>query len=434
MLSSTKIKFRKILNDLKRRPEDAAKDLGIPLEKINSLLNGNDQITSDLISKALSVWPINPSDFFSISDDTINDVKIFSKEDSDKSAREMKRDNQPYYLYKDTVMSKVSPFRPEWIQELTIVENSDPHNNKIKWNNGHFLHQFTYFIGPVNFYYYNEKNEKVVTEMNTGDSMYISPYTPHTFTTRKNSNNEKGIILALTYTDKIDNDVLNEMSAIGSKLSKKYYTKFENDYNSIKKNISMHLKISSKNQKFLEEKIKNTLNQAIKDFLNQDISLIRKIADELDVNLRDLLPNDGAKLVAIEKYEKSEKWYLPCDNDKKIKLIKLAGVKHLPFSKAFEINVLEENNYKFEVPCHQYIYNTGSKECFINTERTGVKLRPGDSLYIKPNLEHSFQTPGSKLLVLRIGGKISGDSLLQLSTLTDQKFNRLLSDNQPWFN
>ena len=306
MLITTKIKFRKILNDLKRRPEDAAKDLNISVEKINNFLNGKEEITNDIICKALDIWPINPSDFFSIADDTTNDVKILSKIDSDRSAREMTRDNQPYYLYKDTVMSKVSSFRPEWIQELQIVENSDPCNNKVKWNNGHFLHQFTYFIGPVNFYYYNKKNEKQIAEMNTGDSMYISPYTPHSFTTRKNKNNEKGIILALTYTDKIDNDVLNEMSAIGSKLSKKYYLALDDDYNFIKKYLNMHLKISSKNQKLLEEKIKCTLDQSIKDFLNEDIRTMNKIANELDVNLRDLLPNNLEKNVTIEKYEKSE--------------------------------------------------------------------------------------------------------------------------------
>ena len=88
-------------------------------------------------------------------------------------------------------MSKISPFRPEWIQELVTVNNNKPNNPEAKFNNGHFLHQFTYFIGPVNFYYI-ENNKKKVAKMNTGDSMYISPYIPHTFTTRKN---KEGILL-----------------------------------------------------------------------------------------------------------------------------------------------------------------------------------------------------------------------------------------------
>ena len=90
----------------------------------------------------------------------------------------MSRGGNPYYLYKDTIMSKLSPFRPELITELTIVKDNKPENRLVKFNNGHFLHQFTYFIGPVNFYYI-KNNKKIVAKMNTGDSMYISPYVPH---------------------------------------------------------------------------------------------------------------------------------------------------------------------------------------------------------------------------------------------------------------
>ena len=41
---------------------------------------------------------------------------------SNKSKRIMTRGKKPYYLYKDTVMSKVSPFKPELITELVVVE------------------------------------------------------------------------------------------------------------------------------------------------------------------------------------------------------------------------------------------------------------------------------------------------------------------------
>lgn len=156
----------------------------------------------------MKVWLVNYSDFFLIEDDTKNGLRIFKKEDYDKTAREMSRDGKPYYLYKDTVMSKLSPFRPEWIVELITVNDSNPQNNEVKFNNGHFLHQFTYFIEPVNFYYV-ENGQKKVAEMNTDHSMYISPYIPHSFTTRKNKEKVNGLILALTYTDKVDNEVLN---------------------------------------------------------------------------------------------------------------------------------------------------------------------------------------------------------------------------------
>ena len=41
-------------------------------------------------------------------------------------------------------------------------------------------------------------------------------------------------------------------------------------------------------------------------------------------------------------------------------------------------------------------------------------INPDDSLYLKPFIKHSFRGSG-KLLILRIGGKITGDSQRELS-------------------
>ena len=53
----------------------------------------------------------------------------------------MLRNKKPYYLYKDTAYSRLSPFKPEWIEELLVVDNNDPESNEIIFNNGHF-HSF----------------------------------------------------------------------------------------------------------------------------------------------------------------------------------------------------------------------------------------------------------------------------------------------------
>ena len=47
---------------------------------------------------------------------------------------------ETYYLYKDTISSKLSPFKPELITELAIVNDNRPENPLVKFNNGHFLH------------------------------------------------------------------------------------------------------------------------------------------------------------------------------------------------------------------------------------------------------------------------------------------------------
>ena len=48
--------FLGILNDLKRRPEDAAEELGVTLIEINSIIEGKQELSFDLVSKATSIW------------------------------------------------------------------------------------------------------------------------------------------------------------------------------------------------------------------------------------------------------------------------------------------------------------------------------------------------------------------------------------------
>ena len=76
MLTSSK-KFRKILNDLKRRPEDAAKDLGVSKKRVQKILRNKTFSDINILEKAVKVWPVNYSDFFFTQDDTRNGYKIF---------------------------------------------------------------------------------------------------------------------------------------------------------------------------------------------------------------------------------------------------------------------------------------------------------------------------------------------------------------------
>ena len=429
------VKFRKILNDLKRRTEDAARELNISNEEINKILNGEVNPDFNLLKKATEIWPINISDFFGIEDDTKNDYKIFTKKESDKTIRIMDRKNKPYYKYKDTVMSKISPFRPEWIEELVVVNDSNPENPDVIFNNGHFLHQFTYFVGPVNFYYIDQNGKKKLEEMNTGDSMYISPYTPHSFTTRKNKENKLGLILALTYTDKIDNDVLNELSVIGNELAKKYLSNHNNQVDGFKKNLQYYLNLSS----LTEGNFEKINNINLKKIYNTNsiptFEDLEKIASALNINIKDLIPNKIFTPVKIGKYEKNLEWRYPSEENYTYKFVELTNVSQLPCSKALELTVmLKEDHESFlEVPAHQYLYNIGETDCILETEKIKQNFSPGDSIYLKPNVKHKFLRK-SKILILRIGGKIYGESLFHISSLSEKNFERLINDNKPWFN
>ncbi len=428
------IKFRKILNDLKRRPEDAAKDLKISNKKVKNLLSGKSKINLKLIEKAIKVWPINYGDFFSFRDDTKFNYKIMRSFKSEKSKRTMSRGGKPYYLYQDTVLSKLSPFKPELITELVIVNNNNPNNNLVKFNNGHFLHQFTYFIGPVNFYYI-KKNKKKVAKMNTGDSMYISPYVPHSFTTRKNKTNKLGKILALTYSDRIDNESLNELSSLGFDAAKKYRLNLKNSRDSFWTNLNHYLKISSLSTNEFQRLFNLNLNKIMRRKNIPNYKSLNKIAQYLNLNVRDLLPPDNIVEVKIQKYKDGKNWYYPSYANKIYLFNELTNIKQLSNSKAYELSILinkNHNNY-FEIPSHQYIYNLGNTKVSLKINNHLVNINPRDSIYIKPNIKHLFYKKG-KLLVVRVAGRISGDTLYQLSMISEKNLKKTINDNRPWFN
>ena len=429
------IKLIKLLNDLKKQPSDGARDLKISLNYMQKILSGKKEIPDELIHRAVKIWPINYDEFYSISDDTKNGYIIFRNEKSKKSERIMKRGGVPYYSYRDTVMSKISPFKPELIEELVTVKDNDPNNLNVKFNNGHFLHQFTYFIGPVNFYY-EENNKKTVSLMNTGDSMYISPYVKHSFTTRSNKLNINGKILALTFADVLNNNSLNEVSEIGFDKIKLSKINLTNEFSTFWENLNNILKISSFSyEEILKFSKINLINIKKRKQIPTFIE-IKKIAKCLNVNLRNLLPPRKFKEVEIKKYEKSRQWFFKHQKLKIYLLKELASTNLLPLVKSLEIEILIEKNHRkfFVVPSHQYIYNIGSTKVDVVLEKNKKDyLSPGDSMYIKPNTKHLFYKKG-KLLVSRVNGNLSNDVVYQLSSFSDKNLKKTIHDNKPWFN
>jgi len=432
--------FLGILNDIKRRPEDAARELKVSLDEINSILSGKKELSADIIEKATKIWPVNARDFYIIHDDCPQGIKIMRSEESKQSSRIMERAGHPYYEYRDTAMSKTAPFRPEWIMELCSVDDNDPRNKLVQWNNGHFLHQFTYFIGEVNFYYIDSDGGKKVAVMNTGDSMYITPFVSHSFASR-NGAKQPGLILALTYGSKITGDTQQELSTLLN-----LGQEFALDFSTVEKSTSALLKyfreISSLS---LDEISKRTdiPSDKIIEFESgkttpSNIDL-QNLAKALTTNLRDLLPNDKTEnKVIVKHHDEGKKWFYP-NQTCAYEFIELANTTTLPHSKSFEIKInnVDNNELDLRAGLHQYVYNIGNNAITINWVLDGQnfseKIHPNDSLYIKPFVEHNFRGEG-KLLVLRIGGKIAGDSQRELSFVGKKNTKRAISETMQWFN
>jgi len=432
--------FLGILNDIKRRPEDAARELGVSPEEIQDIINGKKSLSPEIVNKAIEIWPINARDFYVIQDDCPHGVKIMRSKESEKSSRTMERSGKPYYEYRDTVMSTVAPFKPEWIIELCYVDDNEPSNPNAQWNNGHFLHQFTYFIGEVNFYYKDSKGDKKIAVMNTGDSMYISPFIPHTFTTRKGAK-ENGLILALTYGGKLTGDVQQELSGLSVELGTNFALDFLSKEAASASLIKYHRDIANLSVEELSRRTSIPVEQ-INTFENgskiPSFSEIEKIAQALTINTRDLLPNDKTEdKVIVRHHDEGKRWFYP-ENTKTYEFCELASTTALPFSKAFEIKVLNSDNTELDLESglHQYVYNIGNTPISLNWKFGDKKyneiINSDDSLYLKPFIKHNFRGNG-KLLILRIGGKIAGDSQRELSIVGKKNAQRAISETMQWF-
>ena len=433
--------FLSLLNDIKRRPEDAAKELQIPLDEINSIIEGKKEISYELIQKAVNKWPLNPRDFFLINDDCSNGVKIMRTEESTKSSRVMDRGGSPYYEYRDTAMSSVSLFRPEWIEELCYVDDNTTTNSKIQWNKGHFMHQFTYFIGDVNYYYIGEDKQKKIFVTKTGDSVYGTPFRPHTFTTRKGAE-KNGLILALTYGNKISADTQQELSAIGPELGIQYHLDFETREKAFASLLKFNIDAASISIEELSNRT-GINSKKINEFLNHNVSvpeynIIEQLARALCINTRDLMPPDIIEDKVLPKtYADSKRWFYPHDS-KAYEMVELSQSINLPFSKSFEIHVRENSNdlLDLKVGLHQWIYNMGQSTIRLNWQLGETvyqeNIHPNDSVYIKPFVKHSMRGSG-KLMVLRIGGRMTGDAQRELSTLNKHDAHRAINETQMWF-
>ena len=435
-----------IINDLKRRPEDAAQELQVPLAEFYAYLRGEAEIPLELIKRATKVWPVNERDFYGLKDDSPTGVKIMRAAESAASSRIMERAGKPYYEYRDTAMSTISQFRPEWIKELCVVKNDDPDNAEAQWNNGHFMHQFTYFVGPVNFYYKGEDGKKKVAYMNTGDSMYITPFVPHTFATRENAAGEKGLILALTYGNKLAGETQQELSAIGPELATEYALDFSIRGRAAASLLRFHCETASIDDQRLHLMTGIPISLLEKYESGEVLAKqedLEKIARALNIDLRELLPPDYMEQkVVVKQYNRIDKRDFPALSPS-YGFIDLAGTNHLPYSKALELNVQKDVDadsdiLDLKVGLHQYVYNVGKSPVNINWYYDGQKyhevIHPDDSLYLKPFVAHNFRGTDGKLLVLRIGGRVVGEGLRELSLIGKENAARVISEKTLWFN
>ncbi|MBT5399076.1 hypothetical protein HOL24_00885 [bacterium] len=433
-------------NDLKRTIESMSHELNVDFEYLQNVINGNctKKQTIDIINRMEKTYPIDSSDLLLINDDCHNGVLYFDINDSKKTSRvfnRVDRENKrtPYYEYRDTAMSKLAPFKPEWIKELRVVSDTNPNNPDVIYNNGHFMHQMTFFVGPVNFYY-EVGGKKYCEQMSTGDSNYITPFIPHSFTSRDGL--QEAYIVAITFGGDVRR-AQKEIYALGSDKIKKYVLDIRDEDKAVSQLIQQHMDNENLTKKMIPDRV--NIDQLLDFSKKKTVRDIEEISKILNIVPSDLMVPKYQKNheVVINKRSETKAMYYPEKENKSYKIYHASRANKLPNLKSFDVHVLtaeiKERDF-FKTSLHNYIFNYGKIDVSMvwisNNKRYVQLLNPGDSVYVQPFVNYGFQNivdgPISKVFIARVGGGVNFCTQKELSYFLD--IERVSKENKCWFN
>ena len=437
-------------NDLKRTPEALALDLNLPQDVVQDVFAGAAGIGTarQVIEAMAETYPIAFADLWMEPDDTDDGVVIMRAEASHATSRVFDRKNRdgvaaPYYEYRDTAMSRTGPFKPEWIKELRVVDNADPKNLDVVYNNGHLLHQQTFIVGEVNFYW-SLNGEAHCAELNTGDSNYITPFVPHSFTSR--NRDEPGLIVAVTYGGhvrraladfaRIDGATADHLSGDLRSLKSAYSAR-----------LDRHLAAESMTTAELARRLiaLGVGEHRATELAGGTVAIgdeISYITSALSIRPADLMVSaleaDEEVVVRYARDGVARPW--PESNSVDCRITELARTKHQPSLKGFAVDVLgaDGNTVPFRHSLFEYIYNYGKEPVLLRWayDREDT-LKPGDSVCIRPMIEHCFAQPEGagegRLCVIRVPGTLGESAIDEYATFASEGRRRVSGETKQWF-
>lgn len=447
-LESLGARIRSEANDLKRTPEALASDLGVGPETVDAVMAGKAEIETakGILLSMAEIYPISLADIWVDSDDTDHGVCLMTAENSKKSSRVFSRPDRTgnlteYYEYRDTAMSRGAPFKPEWIMELRNVSDSEPDNPDVAYNNGHLMHQTTFFIGPVNFYW-EVDGKRYCAEMNTGDSNYITPFVPHSFASRDPE--KPGLIIAVTFLGLVGR-AMRDFIAIGAESIDRAAGDLRNQ-KAFYQRLSRHCAAASISREDLETRavragVEATRAQRIFSGMElPNAPEIEILASLLMVRPADLMvyPLERSDEVVVQQFREGESWSFPDDNSPAYRLTELARSRQQPYMKGFEITVLGGAGVTFEHCLHEYVYNYGDAPVELVWEQDrSATLEPGDSAYIRPFISHHFERPDGSgegnLVAIRVPGQLTDQVFDEYATFAPEGRNRVGAEMKRWF-
>lgn len=442
------------LNDFKRTVPSCAKEMNLPVEHLQKIIAGDvsQKEMSDFIDAFCDFYPVERASVELSADDTCAGVKVMRDAESKKTARIFDRRNRdgeltPYYEYRDTATSRLCAFRPEWIKELRVVNDNDPENPDVAYNNGHFMHQLTFFVGPVNFYY-QLGDKKYCAEMNTGDSNYITPYFPHSFAVR--SETEEGYIVAVTFGGDVRRS-LDELYRMGPNRASEYLVDVRNQIKGVQDLLEYHLKNALMTREILQDRLNAKTTESINvldDTCDFTQTQLEAITSELGIEVSDLTlaPYRSEEEVVVRKIADTTPYAYPSDNNARYTIWPAAQCRRMPLVKAFKLQLNETtaaNVPDLTYGLHSYLFNYSDASAVLRWEKDGKMfediLAPGDSAYVQPFIKFDCYKQTSSndsndetsLFLVGIPGSINLSVQREMSAFAH--FDRVVSEDKCWY-
>lgn len=437
------ILVRAALNDIKRTERVATAEMGIGEEVLKNIIDGKelDGQTLDTVCRTLSHhYPISRKHLLVDPDKSKEGVWIMTSKETQKSERVFDRtnanqDTTPYYRYMDTATSLQSPFKPELIEELVVVEDNDPLNPKVVMNNGHLLGQLTFFIGEVN-YYCTVRGVRHCVPMKTGDSCLISPYVPHSFTSRGGY----AAIIACTFSGYV-RDVLGDLV-------------HNNPVDMLKAAGDMrfpHTVLASRIERFSERlgltkpEIRDRLvngsrcGRTFKPLLVDSV-LAGNVhipgAESVVEELCSILNVQKSDLHAAEMEQKDEVTYQsgPTEPPSRTRCYPLASSKHTPDVGGYEMYLRGEHATTSQY--FTYLYNYGAESVTMEWGSCTHQLKQGDSACIRPFTKYTLSSAGenmAKIIVMKIPGSVNLSVMNEVALFAPEGAVKMSATTQKWF-
>jgi len=431
------------LNDLKRDRATAARELNVGPSILDAALGGDWDAATQIRALMVERWPISERDLAVLVDDTAQGIRVCRASEALASARILERGGAPYYEYRDTAMSELSPVRPEWIRMLASTRALNPEDPSLRWNSGHALHQLTYFCGPVDFYF-EVGGHRMGHAMAEGDSAFIPSFVPHTFATRDLA--AEPHILAVTFHGRVHGDVrealsLLEPSTLTEELDRTSHASFGTRLSHFARDACLAVEAMAPAIGITQERLATLISDADAPTPAEVVGL----ANALGVSVTDLAPrNSGAPAgVILRRAAEHDALPFPLAGRPAYKVRGLARAAATAHARGMEL-VAPAADAAATPPTlrtglHQYGYVLGHAPTNLTWTSGGMEqtttLAPGDSFYMKPWTTHWFAGQGddARVLLFRAPGAVVPEVMEELGHLEKGAAERFFAAQSPWY-